>query len=92
VLTLNIPHETVERLTLALRRAGHREVGGILMAEHVGHNVFTVRDVTLHGMGGIARFVRRMEEALGGLHSFFARSSHEYTRFNYIGEWHSSAL
>ena len=73
----------------ALRSAGLREVGGILMAEHVGPNEFKVRDITVHRRGAFASFVRRIEDAIGRLRQFFDRVSHDYTRFNYLGEWHS---
>jgi [CysO sulfur-carrier protein]-S-L-cysteine hydrolase len=59
------------------------------MAEHVGMNTFSVKDLTIHRRGTIASFVRRIEEALGFLRAFFHRTNHDYTRLNYIGEWHS---
>ena len=33
--------------------------------------------------------MRRIEDALDRIASFFDRVNHEYVRFNYIGEWHS---
>ena len=89
MLTLLLPAEFSEKLIVALRKAGHREIGGILMAEHVGTNIFSVRDLTIHRQGTIASFVRQIEDAVGVLRAFFNRSNHDYTKFNYIGEWHS---
>ena len=89
MLTLLLPAEFSEKLIVALRKAGHREIGGILMAEHVGTNIFSVRDLTIHRQGTIASFVRQIEDAVGVLRAFFHRSNHDYTKFNYIGEWHS---
>ena len=34
-------------------------------------------------------FVRRLGEALAALKRFFRQTHEEYTRFNYLGEWHS---
>jgi hypothetical protein len=89
MLTLLLPADICDRIKTGLHKARHREIGGILMAEHVGVDTFSVTDLTLHRRGTIASFVRRIEEALGSLHDFFRRTRHDYTKFNYIGEWHS---
>lgn len=89
MLTLLLPPEQRELLLTALRKAGRRETGGILMGEHVGTNLFTVREMTVHRPGAFASFVRRIEDAIGTLHAFFKRTGHDYARFNYVGEWHS---
>jgi len=89
VLTLILPPEQHELLLVALRKAGRREVGGIMMGEHVGPNLFIVREMTVHRRGAFASFVRRMEDAIGRLRAFFRETGHDYARFNYIGEWHS---
>lgn len=59
------------------------------MAEHTGPNQFEVLDITIHGWGTIAYFLRRVEEAVTRLKSFFVRANHDYVKFNYLGEWHS---
>jgi len=59
------------------------------MAEHTGPNQFEVLDITIHGRGTIAYFLRRVEEAVTRLKSFFVRANHDYVKFNYLGEWHS---
>lgn len=89
MLTLILPPEQQELLLSALRKAGQREVGGVLMGEHIGLNLFVVREMTVHRRGAFASFVRRIEDALGGLRAFFQETGHDYARFNYIGEWHS---
>lgn len=89
MLTLILPPEQHELLLEALRKAGRREVGGILMGEHAGPNLFIVREMTVHGRGAFASFVRRIEDARGNLHAFFRKTDYDYGRFNYIGEWHS---
>lgn len=59
------------------------------MAEHVARDTFAVRSITVHRRGTLATFVRRIEDALAPLRQFFRRANQEYTRFNYLGEWHS---
>lgn len=89
-MRLIIPTEVQRRLTDDLRTAGTREIGGILMGEHVGQDAFSVLEVTVdHGRGSFARFVRAFHHHTRGLLSFFQRTGGQYQRFNYIGEWHS---
>ena len=85
VLPSNISHQ-IER---ALIKAGRYEVGGLLMAEHVGTNEFVVREVTITRQGTFASFVRHIRDVWAILRRFFDRTTHDYARFNYIGEWHS---
>lgn len=59
------------------------------MGEHVGTNAFVVRSLTIQGGGTFASFVRNARSALRALSDYFQRSNHDYTRFNYLGEWHS---
>src|SRR2546427_2280770 len=80
---------TQDTIKAALHKAQRREVGGVLMAEHSGPNRFEVRELTVHRRGSVFNFVRAIEEALGRLRDFFHRTEYDYTRFNYIGEWHS---
>lgn len=89
MLTLILPREQHLALLEALNNAGKREVGGVLMGEHVGLNLFAVREVTVHRRGAFASFVRRIEDAIGRIRAFFQETDHDYSRFNYIGEWHS---
>lgn len=92
MLNLVLPPEIAQVILTALREAGHREIGGVLMAEHVGQNEFKVCEVTIHRCGAIASFVRLIEDAVGKLRQFFQRTDHDYQRFNYLGEWHSHPL
>lgn len=89
MLTLILPPEQAEVVSAALRKAGRHEIGGIMMAEHIGPNEFIVREITVHRRGAIASFVRRIEDAIGKLCLFFQKTDHDYRRFNYLGEWHS---
>jgi len=92
VLTVILPREQAERILTALTKAKHREIGGILMGEHVGASEFAVREITVHRRGSFASFLRRIEDALVQMHAFFKKTEHNYLRFNYIGEWHSHPL
>jgi [CysO sulfur-carrier protein]-S-L-cysteine hydrolase len=87
---LVLAEAVVSRLTEALLNAGKREIGGIMMGEHVGTNTFRVTDVSVQMDGGtFASFVRIVTGLLVPLRAFFRRTGHNYLRFNYIGEWHS---
>ena len=85
-----LPVEIAARLTAALAAGGQKEVGGILMGEHVGDETFRIRDITVQLKGGtFARFVRFVEYIVAPLTNFFSATNHDYIRFNYMGEWHS---
>jgi hypothetical protein len=89
-MQLLVPPEIDARLVEALSAAGRREIGGILMGEHVGPDVFRVKELTIQRKGGtFAAFVRIVSEILAPLRAFFESTKHDYTKFNYLGEWHS---
>ena len=89
-MQLLITPEISQQLVDALRQAGQREIGGILMGEHAGPDSFRVKEITIQRKGGtLAAFVRMVEEILAPLLAFFDTTKHDYTRFNYLGEWHS---
>lgn len=85
-----LPPNIVQRLQNALERAGTREIGGILMGEHISERVFRVKDLTIQYHGGsFAAFVRRVQDVIVPLTAFFRATNNNYSRFNYLGEWHS---
>lgn len=89
-MKLLIPPEIKSQIIDALVKAGTREVGGILMGEHIGPDAFRVKELTIQRKGGtFAAFIRFVEEILAPLRAFFEANKHAYTRFNYLGEWHS---
>ena len=92
MLSLILPPELVEVLLIELKKAGRHEVGGILMGEHDGLNEIKVTNITVHRRGGIASFVRCIEDAIGKLRLFFRQTEYDYQRFNYLGEWHTHPL
>ena len=78
------------RLRLALRKAGRREIGGMLMAEQLSPDHFRIVDFSVDSFSGSHTHFRRDPQAhRAALDDFFERTSRDYERFNYLGEWHS---
>lgn len=89
-LSLHIPPDLLERLARELARGGRREIGGVLVGEHLGPNTFRIVDLSVQRQGGEAAcFVRRPADHKAFLDAFFRRTGEDYGRFNYLGEWHS---
>jgi hypothetical protein len=89
-MKLEISRSDEQKLVSALNRAGKRETGGILMGEHVEPGLFRVSELTVQmQMGSFASFVRLVDSVVVPPRRFFARTGHDYRRFNYLGEWHS---
>lgn len=85
-----LPRDVRERLESALAAAGVREIGGVLMGECLAPSKFRIADVTIQRRGGnFSSFMRRLGKALSALARFFRQTGENYTRFNYLGEWHS---
>jgi hypothetical protein len=60
------------------------------MGEHVRDGVFRVVDISVQRSGGSQiHFVREPSCHAAQLQEFFARTGNDFTRFNYLGEWHS---
>jgi integrative and conjugative element protein (TIGR02256 family) len=80
----------VKRLRRELRSAGNREIGGLLMGEDLGNGDFKVVEISVQRSGGTeACFIRKPKDHQTELDTFFARTGNDYSRFNYLGEWHS---
>ena len=80
----------IQRLRSELRGARRREIGGVLMGEHLQESTFRIVDLSVQRSGGsAAHFVRDPAQNQAALAAFFSRTGGDYTRFNYIGEWHS---
>lgn len=85
-----LPEKISRKMIVGLQKAGSREIGGILLGEHVNENEFRVSDITIQRIrGGFAFFERLIQEIVEPLKKFFAKTRHNYKRFNYLGEWHS---
>jgi proteasome lid subunit RPN8/RPN11 len=92
VLRISVPLEVQGKLQMALRKAGARECGGVLMGEHVGENHFAVRELDVQKPGAIASFMRSVSGAARAIKAFCASRGNDYRRFNYLGEWHTHPL
>jgi hypothetical protein len=88
-MQLIIPTELAARLKAELTSAGRREMGGILMGQNVGHDVFRVLEMTFQQSDQHACFSRSSGMHNRILKRFLRRTGKRYTEFNYIGEWHS---
>lgn len=89
-MQLLLPSQLIRRLLRELKRAGNREIGGLLMGEHVRAEVFRIVDISVQRSGGDqACFIRHPKDHQKALRRFFTRTGNDYTRFNYLGEWHS---
>lgn len=91
MINLVLPKRIEQELKLELEAAGRREIGGILMGEHVNEETFRICDYTVQRHGGTwASFVRHIQKSLKqSLRLFFNKTNHDYTKYNYLGEWHS---
>ncbi len=88
-MKLLLPIRIVESLRRELR-GRLREIGGVLVGEHVEDETFRIVDISVQLSGGTAaHFVRDPIQAKAFLDNFFQRTGYDYRRFNYIGEWHS---
>jgi integrative and conjugative element protein (TIGR02256 family) len=89
-MQLLLPPQVAKRLQRELRRAGSREIGGLLLGEHVGDERFRIVEISVQRSGGThAGFMRDPQRHERQLKRFFRRTGEDYTRFNYLGEWHS---
>lgn len=89
-MKIELTEDVKRRLKAHLRKAGRREIGGVLMAEQIGVDHFRIIDFSVDDQtGGLAHFVRSPEYHQKALGDFFARTGRDYARFNYLGEWHS---
>jgi proteasome lid subunit RPN8/RPN11 len=87
---LHLPREQARALEQALERAGTSEIGGQMYGEQLAPSHFRVTELTFQRRPGtFARFVVDLVQAARDALGFFERTEHRYTRFNYIGEWHS---
>ncbi|MGE6694713.1 Mov34/MPN/PAD-1 family protein [Sphingobium limneticum] len=89
-MIIQLPPDFAERLAPELARAGRREIGGVLVGEHIAEETFRLADFSVQRSGGaVACFVRHPAKHRRFLARFFARTGTDFERFNYLGEWHS---
>ncbi len=89
-MRIRLAHDQVQKLKPALERAGTKEIGGQLFGEQLAPSDFRITELTIQARrGSFARFIVDLLQAARDAIRFFDRTEHRYTRFNYIGEWHS---
>ncbi len=89
-MRLQLPSDQLRALRTALERAGTSEIGGQMYGEQLAPSDFRITDLTFQRRPGtFARFVVDLVQAARDALRFFDRTEHRYTRYNYIGEWHS---
>lgn len=89
-MRVEFPKAVRAQMRKALSRAGRREIGGVLMAEQIEAGRFRIVDFSLDAeIGGAAHFVRSVEHHHAALSEFYERTESDFSRFNYLGEWHS---
>ncbi|WP_199171146.1 MULTISPECIES: Mov34/MPN/PAD-1 family protein [unclassified Sporosarcina] len=91
MIKLILPRAIEQELKTELIVAGTKEIGGVLLGEHVSEGVFRISDFTIQRSGGtVVSFIRHIHQSLKNrLSDFFNNTKHNYTKFNYLGEWHS---
>lgn len=89
-MNLRIPHPIAEEWSNSLKKAGNKEIGGVLFGEHVGESDFRIVHATKQtGGGGHSYFRRKGSAARREINRLSAEHGDNYERFNYLGEWHS---
>lgn len=89
-MIVQLPPDFIERLAPELAKAGRREIGGVLVGEHLAEATFRVADFSVQRSGGsVSCFVRQPAKHHRFLKGFFERTGCDFERFNYLGEWHS---
>jgi integrative and conjugative element protein (TIGR02256 family) len=89
VVEISRPH--LEEIAEELRKAGKAEIGGILLGEHLDEDHFRIVAYDINPMGDLrlGTFVRDEKSAAKRCEEFFKEKNQDFSRFNYIGEWHS---
>lgn len=89
-MKVEIANDVRSKLYHALMCSGRREIGGVLMGEQIEQGHFRIVDISIDSeTGGRAHFVRSPGAHAVALEAFFQKTGNEYSRFNYLGEWHS---
>ncbi len=89
-MRLRLPFDQIKLLRETLRKAGVKEIGGQIFGEQLAPSDFKATEFTFQKRPGtLARFIVDLVQTACDAMRFFDRTEHNYTRFNYIGEWHS---
>lgn len=90
-MKLRIPKTMIERWVSDLKKAGRKEIGGVLFGEQVSEGDFRVAEATRQRFfgGTAATFNRRGGTARREILALHKKFGGNPERFNYLGEWHS---
>jgi hypothetical protein len=89
-MQISLTDDFIKRMRVELRRARSREIGGLLFAEQLSPGAFRLAGFTVDSMSGSdAQFNREPNVHFKLLKSFVDNAGGDYSRFNYLGEWHS---
>ena len=89
-MQLFLPDEILRKMRSNMIRAVRREIGGMIMGEEIGKQQFRIVDFSVDKKSGTSSgFVRNADNHDQVLSDFFKRTNSDYSRFNYLGEWHS---
>jgi proteasome lid subunit RPN8/RPN11 len=89
-MRIDLAREIETRLRDELRKAGKREIGGMLLAEQLAPGRFRIVDFSVDANSGSHATFRRDPLAhRQAVEAFFERTGQDFARFNYLGEWHS---
>ena len=79
MIRITLSRQIRDRMKLPLRRAGLREIGGILMGQEIASGHFSVLDFSVdEASGANAHFVRDADHHRHALDAFFDRTGHNY--------------
>lgn len=85
-----IPKHIRKLIKQNMSRAGRKEIGGILMAEEIGSQCFRIIEFSVDAHSGTTtNFFRNSSNHEQELDNFFLKTGTDYSRFNYLGEWHT---
>jgi len=85
-----LPKTIEDKIYEVIYSANNKETGGILMGEHIEESNYRIADITIQkAIGTFASFIREVTEIIKPLKMFFKLTNHNYTKYNYLGEWHS---
>ena len=84
-MRLEVTQAFADRMRVDLKRAGRREIGGMLFAEQLAPNRFKIVDCSTDFRSGSRSIFRRdpvVHNVL--LREFFERTGNDFRRFNYL--------
>ncbi|WP_082190675.1 Mov34/MPN/PAD-1 family protein [Bradyrhizobium pachyrhizi] len=92
-MKLFIPSELIQRVKRELRSAGRREIGGVLVGEHIEGEIFRLVELSVQRNGGnVAHFNRDDVQGRAFVANYLSRTGKDPRMCNYLGEWHSHPL